>query len=384
MKTIGIVTVARSDFGIYLPILKKMRLSKQLKPLIYVTGMHLLPEFGDTYQEILESGFEIEAKIPSFQKDTSPKSLVSAMGNILIGFSNIFAKKKPDMLLVLGDRYEMHSSAAAAVPFNIPIAHLHGGEVTYGAIDELFRHSITKLSNIHFTSTETYSKRIEQMGESKENIYTVGAPGLDNFQTINFMEESQVRSDLGVSPNKPIIISTFHPVTTDSQNTNLHINNLLNALKKLKDTEIIITYPNSDTSGELIIKKIDDCVQQNPNMQTYKNLGHEMYFNLMNIASVMVGNSSSGIIEAPSFKLPVVNIGDRQQGRLQAENVINSSYEEKDIFNSIQEALSLEFSQKLQGLKNPYGDGNASDKIIKTLEQVNACDLYKKYFIDLI
>ena len=383
MRTIGVITVARSDYGIYLPILKKIQTDPELNLHILVGGMHLSPEFGMTVEAIEADEFEVGERIEMLLSSDSPEGIAKSMGLGLIGFSQAYAHKRPDILLTLGDRFEMHSAALAALPFNIPVAHIHGGEMTQGAIDDALRHSLTKLSHLHFVSTEEYARRVIQLGEDPARVVVSGAPALDNLKTIELLDQSELEDRCGIRFDVPPLLITFHPVTLELENTEDQIDQLLKALTGW-DIPMVFTQSNADAKGRMIAAKIAEFVAIRANAQILGNLGTQGYFSMMAIAAVMVGNSSSGIIESPSFKLPVVNIGTRQEGRLRAVNVIDVSNTKDDIERGINQALSAKFRDSLSQLVNPYGDGMASEKIVDHLKVVELGDqLLRKKFRDI-
>ncbi len=368
MKTIGVVTGTRADYGIYRPVLRAIEQSPDLDVRLLVCGAHLSSTFGNTVEEIEHDGFAIAERLRTLEADDSPAGITRSMSNGLKMFGNAFARFQPDILLVLGDRYEMFAAAAAALPFNVSIAHIHGGEVTEGAMDEAFRHAITKISTLHFATTQEYAARIRQMGENPDCIFVTGAPGLDNIQTVRMMTLHELEADLGLSLTPAPLLVTFHPETLDYQNTEAKIANLLLALEQI-NRPIIITHPNADTYGRIIIDSIDAFASARANVCAVASLGTDRYFSLMAHAAVMVGNSSSGIIEAASFKLPVVNIGTRQKGRIRASNVIDVNCLADDILSAIEMTLSEAFRAGLADLQNPYGDGNAAGKIARVLAE---------------
>lgn len=383
MRKIGVVTVGRSDYGLYLPVLKKIAQNPSMELLLYVTGSHLSPKFGDTYKEILKDGFEIASRVNIDLGSDKPSAISKAMGDCMIGFSKVFEKKTPEILLVLGDRYEMHAVSVSAIPFNIPIAHIHGGEITYGAMDEYFRHSLTKISHLHFASTDIYANRILQMGEEPWRVFVTGAPGIDNIKTQNKLSRKELENKYHINFDKPVFLITFHPVTLEYEKTGEYIANLLGAVSRFNEFNIVFTYPNSDTFSQVIIEKIEEFAFLRPNCFVVKNFGSIGYLSMMGEAICMIGNSSSGIIEAASFALPVVNIGTRQDGRVRGKNVIDVDYSEGNIYDAIKKAVSPAFKKTLENLRNPYGDGNAAEKIVKVLGDIDTNKLLRKKFIDI-
>jgi UDP-hydrolysing UDP-N-acetyl-D-glucosamine 2-epimerase len=369
-RRIGVVTVARSDYGIYLPILRRVRQDPNLELVLIAGGMHLSPEFGLTVKVLEADGFGPAAKVEMLLSSDSPEGLAKSVGLGVIGFSQAFAQLKPDLLLLLGDRFEMLAAAVAALPFNLPMAHIHGGESTEGLIDEAIRHSITKMSHIHFTSTEAHAARIRQMGEEPWRVTVSGAPGLDNLRSVALLDADALERQHGFDLSQPPLLVTYHPVTLDYANTEYHVTELLAALKACT-VPLIFTFPNADTSGRRIIEMIQVFVKETPSARVAANLGTDVYFSLMAQAAAMVGNSSSGIVEAASFKLPVVNIGERQRGRFHAENVIDCGYSRAQILAAIHRAVSQDFRKSLLDLTNPYGDGHAAERIVSGLKNIS-------------
>lgn len=379
MRTIGVVTTSRSDYGLYLPILKEIHKHPRLKLLLYVTGMHLSQKYGHTVDLIRKDGFAIAAKVGMLFAD-SPSDIARAMGKGTAGFAKIFKTKRPDILLVLGDRFEMHAAAVAAVPFGIPIAHIHGGELTFGSFDDYFRHSMTKLSHLHFATTKEYAKRIKQMGEEPWRVAVAGAPGLDNISNLKRLSKEELTKKYRVDFSKPVLLVTFHPVTMDAAHTQKHITGLLTALKTFKGFNIVFTLPNADTQNHIIARNIKLFLRANPSARLVGNFGTRGYLSMMRCAKAMVGNSSSGIIEAASFKLPVVNIGTRQEGRIKPKNVIDCGYAATEIKAALRKALSGNFRCGLTNLKNPYGNGKAAGRIVSFLARVDLAKLQPKRF----
>jgi UDP-hydrolysing UDP-N-acetyl-D-glucosamine 2-epimerase len=380
MKTIGVVTVGRSDYGIYLPVLKLIKSQPDLSLRIFAAGMHLAPEFGCTAGAIEEDGFEIAERVEIRPSSDTPAAVSEAMGRGTIGFAQAYTCQRPDLLLVLGDRFEMHSAVVAALPLKIPVAHIHGGELSEGAIDDALRHSITKMSHLHFVATETYGNRVIQMGEEPWRVVISGAPALDNLKTIELPTRAQLAKDYALREEESFLLVTYHPVTLEHEQTEEQMTALLQALGE-SEMEVVFTYPNADTGNRAIIQLIGEYVAGNSRARTFVNLGTQGYFSMMKHAAAMVGNSSSGIIEAASFRLPVVNIGNRQRGRLRAANVIDVGYSRSEIVAGIRQALAPDFRARLDDLVNPYGDGHAAERIVETLQAVELNDkLLLKHF----
>ncbi|MBC8506119.1 MAG: UDP-N-acetylglucosamine 2-epimerase (hydrolyzing) [Chloroflexi bacterium] len=383
MRTIGIVSVGRSDYGIYTPLLRKIQADEDLNLHLIVAGMHLSPEFGYTVQYIEADGFEIGEKVEMLVSSNTPQGVAKSLGLGIIGFSQALEHVRPDILIVLGDRFEMYSAALAALPYKIPVAHIHGGEVTHGAIDDALRHSITKLSHLHFVSTDIYKVRVEQLGEEPWRIAISGAPALGHLRTMELLSKEKLESCFEIPLDIPPLLVTFHPVTLEFEKTEWQVDELLAALDMIS-FPIVFTMPNADTGHNLIHQKIKEFANGHSSTWLFDNLGTQNYFSLMKYAAAMVGNSSSGIIEAPSFELPVVNIGTRQSGRMRAANVIDTGYMRDEILGAIQKAVSFEFRQTLEGLQNPYGDGFAAEKIVQKLKTVVLDDkLLTKRFWDV-
>lgn len=382
MRTIGVVTGARSDYGIYLPILRRMQQDPQLKLHLIVTGMHLVHQFGFTVQAIEQDGFEIGDRIEMLLMSDTSEGIAKSLGVGVMGFAQSYARYCPDILLVLGDRPEMLAAVAAALSFKIPVAHIHGGESTEGAIDESIRHAITKMSHFHFASTEGYARRIIQMGEEPWRVVVSGAPSLDNLSAIDLLSRQEMKELYGLNLHNSTLLVTYHPVTLEFEETEAQMRELLAALGEVK-CHVIFTYPNADTQNHSVIKLIHEFVERNgQRSQIAVSLGTQGYFSLMSHVAAMVGNSSSGIIEAASFKLPVVNIGNRQKGRLRAKNVIDVGYARTEIVQGIRKSLSAEFMAGLSDLMNLYGDGAAADRIVGMLKELKLDGklLHKRFY----
>ena len=383
MRTIGVVTVGRSDYGIYVPILRAIQQDPALRLHLIVSGMHLSDEFGLTVHEIEADGFPIGVRVPIPLSVDTPEAIAAAIGVGVMGFARTYAAQRPDLLVVLGDRFEMYAAAVAALPVKIPVAHIHGGELTEGAMDDALRHSMTKLSHLHFVSTEPYARRVIQLGEEAWRVIVSGAPSLDHLRTLTLLDRQELHARYGVGLDSAPLLVTFHPVTLEYEQTEWQTNELLAALRAF-DLPMVFTLPNADTNGRVILRLIKAFVREHPQACLIDNLGTQGYFSFMACAAAMVGNSSSGIIEAPSFGLPVVNIGTRQQGRIRAENVIDVGYQREEIIKGITEATSPAFRKRLHGLVNPYGDGHATEVIVNRLKETPLDDrLIRKRFVDL-
>jgi UDP-hydrolysing UDP-N-acetyl-D-glucosamine 2-epimerase len=370
-RRIGVVTVSRSDYGHLRPVLEAIRRAPDLELLVFAAGMHLAPEFGLTVRDIEADGLPIAARIEMLGGADTPEAVASATGRGVAGFGAAFARQRPDLLVVLGDRFEMLAAAVAALPFALPVAHIHGGEVSEGAMDNQIRHAITKLAHLHFASAESHARRIAGMGEEPWRIHTVGAPGLDRLATTELLSRSALARELGLPEAGPWLLVTFHPVTLEYRDTGVHIDELLAALEKT-DGFLLLTYPNADTSGRLIMERIEDFAARHPGRcRVAKSLGERIYLSLLRHADLMVGNSSSGLIEAPSFGLPVVNVGARQRGRLRGVNVMDVEPSREDILRGIESAQAPAFRARARAAVNPYGDGRAAPRIVEVLRAVS-------------
>lgn len=386
MRKIAVITGTRAEYGLLYWIIREIHEDPTLQLQLIVTGMHLVPEFGLTVKVIENDGFPIADKIDMLLSADTETAISISMGLGIIGFAKAYSRLAPDLIVVLGDRFEILSAVAAAVPFRIPVAHIHGGESTEGLIDEAVRHSVTKMSHIHFAATHQYRKRIIQMGETPEHVFCLGAPGLDNILRLDLKGKTEIFSELGIPEGKPVGIVTYHPVTLEKDSSASQIVELLSALDYFYDIYWVFTVPNADTGGRVIMEKLNAHVQKHSEIgKIFVSLGQLRYLSLLKHASVMVGNSSSGLIEAPAFALPVVNIGDRQKGRIKADNVIDVAECKKELLiSSIKKALSDEFYQSLRKMKNPYGEGDSSKKIVKILRTFPLDDnLLKKTFFEL-
>lgn len=382
MRTIGVVTVGRSDYGIYLPILRRIQADPELRLHLIVSGTHLAPGFGLTVNTIQADGFEIGERVEMLLASDSPEGIAKSIGLGVIGFAQAYARFRPDILLVLGDRFEMHAATLAALPFNIPVAHVHGGEVTQGAMDDALRHSLTKLGHLHFVSTPEYARRVAQLGEEAWRITVSGAPSLDNLRAMALPTREQLETQFGFCLQPAPLLVTFHPVTLEFEQTEWQIAELMAALNQL-DVPVIFTMPNADTRNGIIRHYIAEYVRAHSSAWSVENFGTQNYFGVIQFAAAMVGNSSSGIIEAPSLKLPVVNIGTRQTGRVRAANVLDVGYTRDEVVAGIQRAIAPEFRECLCDLVNPYGDGHAAERIVARLKSTALDDrLICKVFCD--
>ena len=384
MKKICVITGTRAEYGLLSPLMKAIQNDDAFCLQILVTGMHLSHEFGLTYQQIEKDGFEISQKVDMQLHSDTPKGIVKSMGVGMIGFADALEVLKPDWIIILGDRYEAFAVAASAYLMKIPIIHLHGGELTEGATDDALRHSISKMSFLHFTSTEEYRKRVIQLGESPERVFNVGAIGIDNIVKMKLLTREALSESVNFDLNKPYFLVTFHPVTLESQSSESQFQTLLDSLDEFSNYQVLITLPNSDADGRIIIKMIQEYAQQNPErVSVHTSLGQLRYLSAIKYASAVIGNSSSGVIEVPSFKVPTVNIGDRQKGRASAETVIDCETTQSEITKAINKAISPEFQSFCQTVDNIYGQGNTTEQIIEILKRFQGEINLKKSFYDL-
>ncbi|EKQ99339.1 UDP-N-acetyl-D-glucosamine 2-epimerase, UDP-hydrolysing [Leptospira borgpetersenii str. Noumea 25] len=358
--------------------------SSKLTLQIIATGMHLSPEFGLTYKEIETDGFHIDKKIEILLSSDTPIGISKSMGLGLIGFAEAFADLNPDIVLVLGDRFEILSAVSAALISRIPIAHLHGGETTEGAFDEGIRHSITKMSHLHFVAANEYRNRVIQLGEDSSNVFLVGGMGVDGIKKSNLLKREELESSLNIKLKKNNLLITFHPVTLEASTAKAQMIELLSSLKTLSsETGLIFTMPNADTDGRIIFKLIEEFTSDHPNAWHFTSLGQTRYLSCLQFVDAVIGNSSSGIIEAPSFKIGTINIGDRQKGRLRAKSIIDCEPNRGEITNAFKKLYSFDFQKNLSTTINPYGEGGASEKIVKVLETIEIQGILKKKFFDL-
>lgn len=382
-KKVCVVTGTRAEFGLLQWVIDLISKSEVLELQIIVTGMHLSPEFGLTVQDIDDSGVHIDYKVEMLLSSDTSVGVTKSMGLGQIGFADAFSHLQPDLLLVLGDRFEIFSAVSAAMVFRIPVAHLHGGESTEGLIDESIRHSITKMSHIHFVAAEQYRNRVIQLGEEPSRVYQVGGLGIDNIKRLKLLSREELQASLNFTFQEHNFLITFHPVTLESATASLQIDQLLASLKHYTKAGLIFTLPNADTDGRVVIDKIIQYCSENPNSHYYTSLGQLKYLSAVSHVDAVIGNSSSGLLEVPSFKKATINIGDRQRGRLKASSVIDCEPTQDSILGALQLALSRPFQRNLVHTENPYGNGGASSSIVKILEDLNFSNLLKKRFYDI-
>ena len=386
MKRIGIMTGTRAEYGLLKPLMQEINKDNDLELYLIVSGMHLSPEFGMTYQEIEEDGFEINAKVEMLLSSDSPAGISKSIGLGVIGFADEFQRADLDMLILLGDRYEALSAAISAMVMRIPIAHLHGGELTEGAIDEGIRHSITKMSYLHFTSTEQYRNRVIQLGENPERVFYVGALGVENIKKINLMTKEELEKSIHFEIDENTVVVTYHPVTLENNTVEEQFLNLLEVLDRNPKIRMIFTKANADTNGRIVNELIDKYAAQNSERAcAFVSLGQKRYLSALKYCRIVIGNSSSGIIEAPSFGKPIINIGDRQKGRICADSVINCGYTQQEIQQAMETALTEEFENKARNCRNPYEKENTAANIISVIKDylLNDKIKLKKGFYDI-
>jgi GDP/UDP-N,N'-diacetylbacillosamine 2-epimerase (hydrolysing) len=382
---ICVATGTRAEYGLLKPLIDDINAIEDWHLQLLVTGAHLSPEFGLTFRAIEQDGFKIDQKVEMLLSSDTAEGITKSMGLGIIGFADALKNLQPDLLVILGDRYEMLALASAALIFKIPVAHIHGGEITEGAYDDAIRHAITKMSHIHFASTDAYRNRIMQMGEQPHRVFNVGAIGLDNIYKLSLLDKDELENVLNLQFKKRNYLVTFHPATLEDYSPEFQFSELLHAIDMEPDSFFIFTKANSDTDGRIINKMIDAYVSAHPDTTaSFVSMGQLRYLSTMKIVDAVVGNSSSGIIEAPSFHVPTINIGDRQKGRIQATSVINVSADRKDISTAFATANSLAFKTTCSVSPNPYGSGNTSSKIVQILKSLDFSRLIHKEFHNIL
>jgi UDP-hydrolysing UDP-N-acetyl-D-glucosamine 2-epimerase len=383
-KKIAVFTSTRADYGHLYWIIRNLHNNLSVELQIYAGGTHLKKAFGMTVDKIEEDGFIITEKIDYLEDKDDPKSICSSISNVAKISADILNRRKPDMLVLLGDRYELMPIAQTAMVFNIPIAHIHGGERTEGAIDDAVRHCLTKMSHIHFAATEQYKNRIMQLGENIKNVFNYGAPGLDNLYELNLLSLKELEKELDFTLTENFFLVTYHPLTINESSSNITgLLEIFEALERFPDYKLLITYPNADTHGSKIIDYLKIYKSKNSQrVMLTKSLGQLRYLSALRKAKAVIGNSSSGIIEAPTFKIPTINIGDRQKGRVCGATVISTKEKASSIYSKIKYALSPEFTKICECSDNPYGGRGASDKIAEKLVSIETNGIINKTFQD--
>ena len=383
IRKICVVTGTRAEFGLLRWLMQEIEASEALTLQVVATGMHLSPEFGLTYREIEQAGFTIDAKVEMLLSADTASAVTKSMGLGLIGYADAYTRLAPDLIVLLGDRFEIFAAAAAAMIAGIPIAHLHGGETTEGAFDEAIRHSITKMSHLHFVAAQDYRNRVIQLGEQPERVFLVGGLGIDAIQRTTLMTREALEASLDFRFGPRNLLITFHPVTLESQSSAHQMGELLKALGALQDTHLVFTMPNADTGGRELAAMVDSFVAAHPNARAYSSLGQLRYLLCMHVVDGVVGNSSSGLSEAPSMGIGTIDIGDRQRGRLRASSVIHCEPICEQITQALSTLYSPEFQANLTQGVNPYGTGGASQLIVEVLAKHPLDKLVKKKFHDL-
>ncbi len=383
MRKICVVTGTRAEYGLLYWLMQEINRDPDLELQLIVTGMHLSPEFGLTYKEV-EKDFKIDKKVEILLSSDTPAGISKSMGLAQISLAETYLQLNPDILVLLGDRFEIFSAASAAAVCGIPVAHLHGGETTEGAFDEYFRHAITKMSHLHFTATEAYRKRVIQLGEHPDRVFNSGGLGVDAILQAKLMSKSELEKAIDFKFGKRNLLVTFHPVTLERSTASRQFSELLRALDELDDTKIIFTKANADTDGRVINQMIEEYSAKNSERAIqFASMGFLRYISAMQFVDAVVGNSSSGLLEAPSLKVPTVNIGDRQKNRVKAESVLDCLPEEESIKQCIRKIYTKEFQDKVKDSVNPYGNGGASRKIKEILKTVSLENILKKSFYNL-
>ncbi|WP_299231507.1 UDP-N-acetylglucosamine 2-epimerase [uncultured Bacteroides sp.] len=381
MRKICVITGSRAEYGLLSGLMKAIKEDESLELQVIATNMHLSPEFGLTYKEIERDGFFINKKVEMLLSSDTANATTKSVGLATIGFADAYEDLKPDMIVVLGDRYEILAAVTAALFYKIPVAHLHGGEITEGAYDDCIRHAITKMSHLHFTSTEEYRQRVIQLGEDPKRVFNVGAPGIENIKKVPLMNKKELESTLdGFTFNDKTILITYHPVTLENSTAEEQIHSLLSALDEYSDIKIIFTLPNSDTDGRVIIRLINEYVSKHQEKAiAYPSLGLKRYLSALQFVKAVVGNSSSGIIEVPSFGIPTLNIGDRQKGRIAADSVINCGTSKKDILEGLDKVLNSGHRE----IHNPYEGKNTTADILHVIMTYPLEGLIQKTFYNI-
>lgn len=383
-RKVCVVTGSRAEFGLLRWLMAEIQDQPELQLQVIATGMHLSPEFGSTYREIEEAGFEIDARVEMLLSSDTNTAVTKSMGLGVIGFADAYERLAPHLLVVLGDRFEIFAATSAAMIAGVPVAHLHAGETTEGAFDEAIRHSITKMAHLHFVAADEYRQRVIQLGEHPDRVFNVGGMGIDAIKRINLLSREALESSLGLSFGKKNLLVTFHPVTLeDGASSAAQMGELLAALERLDDTTLIFTMPNADTGGRELTTMVRTFAQAHPNAKVYTSLGQLRYFSCLARMDGVVGNSSSGLLEAPSFKIGTVNIGDRQKGRLKANSVIDCEPNREAIAAALEKLYSDHFQANLASASNLYGNGGASESIVKVLAEYPLDNIRKKQFYDL-
>ncbi|MBJ6137370.1 UDP-N-acetylglucosamine 2-epimerase [Marinobacter litoralis] len=383
-RKVCVVTGTRAEFGLLRWLMDEIQKHPRLELQLVATGMHLSPEFGSTYREIEEAGFQIDARVEMLLSSDTSTAITKSMGLGVIGFADAYERLAPDIVVILGDRFEIFAAASAATIAGIPVAHLHGGETTEGAFDEAIRHSITKMSHLHFVAADEYRRRVIQLGEHPERVFNFGGMGIDAIKRIKLLNRGELEHSLGLGFGEKNLLITFHPVTLEGDPSSLaQMGELLAALNNLKDTTLIFTMPNADTGSRELSAMVTEYAESHSNARVYASLGQLKYFSCLAQVDGVVGNSSSGLLEAPSFKVGTVNIGDRQKGRLKASSVIDCEPRREAIGQALTTLYSSDFQDSLTSVSNPYGEGGASKAIVKVIAEYPLENIRKKQFYNV-
>jgi GDP/UDP-N,N'-diacetylbacillosamine 2-epimerase (hydrolysing) len=382
-RKVCVITGTRAEYGLLRWVMQGIKDDPELTLQVIATGMHLSPEFGLTFREIEKDGFQIDHKVEMLTSSDTSVGIAKSMGLGLIGFADALNELKPDLIVVLGDRFEIFAAVSAALVARIPVAHLHGGETTEGAFDEALRHSITKMAHLHFVAAQEYRQRVIQLGEQPDRVFLVGGLGIDNIKRLKLLDRAELEASLDFKLGHKNLLITFHPVTLENSTATEQMAELLEVLAGLTDTQLIFTLPNADNDGRALIKMVQQFVAQHPNACAFPSLGQLRYLSCIAQVDGVVGNSSSGLAEVPSFKKGTINIGDRQRGRLQAASVINCEPMRKGIQAALKKLYTEEFQANLSQVQNAYGEGGASEKVVQTIKYCAIEGIAKKSFYDL-
>jgi len=380
MKKICVITGSRAEYGLMSRVMRLIQEEPDMQLQIIATNMHLSVEYGETYKEIEADEFVIDKKIPILSSSDTTNATAKSVGTGMIGFADAYEELQPDMIMVLGDRHEILAAVSTALFYKIPVIHIHGGEITEGAYDDSIRHAITKMSHLHFTSTEAYRQRVIQMGENPETVYYVGALGCENIRQMQLMDKEELEKSLNFKLDRNTILVTFHPVTMENNTSEKHLKELLAAIDKFENLRMIFTLPNSDTDGQVIIKLITEYVAKNSHKAIcFSSFGAKRYLSIFQYIGSVVGNSSSGLIEAPSFHIPTLNIGDRQKGRIAAASVIHCKPERADIEEKLKVIMQPGYAESFKNIENPYDKPNTAYEIVQTIKKTNINPVKKFY-----
>ena len=386
MRKICVITGTRAEYGLLSRLMRRIKDANQTILQLVVTNMHLSKTYGNTFHEIEEDGFKIDCRVPIIYENgaNDSRATVLEVSRALTGFADAYTKLNPDLIVVLGDRYEILAASIAALLMRLPVAHIAGGDVTEGAFDDAIRHSITKMSHLHFTSTESSRRRVIQLGEQPDKVFNVGSLGVENIKKLKLFNKVEIEKEIDFEIDDNTILVTYHPVTLGKQSVKIDIENFIAALEQRKDLRIIFTMPNSDTGSGFIINAINEFVCRNTNRsKAFKSLGVVRYLSVMKEVAAVVGNSSSGVVEVPSFGVPTLNIGDRQKGRIAAKSVWNCSPDKASILEGLEMVLSIQFREIARNVKNPYDNGDSSEKIFKVISTYPIEELQQKHFYDI-